>query len=429
VDGAVLASVVLSLAVAPRVLGRRLDPVRVAARSVSPLAALAAVTGLVYLNQVFFTVYVLREHGGDPSFIARYLPVGWFDLAGDNPLLRSLAENFPAPELLAPSVLRVQAFLELPFVLLAFATVLRWLDADLYRRVARSALLPLTALSYTAVFCAVEWDLRNPYTVGDLVIRAVSALVTPALMARMAARDSAEARQLSASGLLLFIASLGALGVLVLTVYDTALLYNLGRFADRAPIAAAAAITLTALRLTAARLLHRRPAAGPAVTFAGHALRRWMALFFVPALAVRYGVNFGTPELAALAGLLVWAAGCGHALRDTLTEPSAERTGRRLLVLSGQLGCAVLAGTATAYAAVHWTLGAYYEVALLEAMAAFLVTATAVCALTDVGLRWRFRQGARAGRRLDWVVVTAPTVRGRRAGQSSSDVRIQQEWA
>jgi hypothetical protein len=39
------------------------------------------VTGLLYLNQVLFTVYVLREHGGDPSFIARYLPEGWFILA------------------------------------------------------------------------------------------------------------------------------------------------------------------------------------------------------------------------------------------------------------------------------------------------------------------------------------------------------------
>jgi hypothetical protein len=70
-------------------------------------------------------VYVLRVHGGDTSFIARYLPTGWFDLATHNPVLRSLGRLFPAPELLAPSVLRVQAFLELPFVLTAFATVAR----------------------------------------------------------------------------------------------------------------------------------------------------------------------------------------------------------------------------------------------------------------------------------------------------------------
>jgi hypothetical protein len=93
----------------------------------SPTVWLALVTCLVYVNQVLFTVYVLRVHGGDPSFIARYLPAGWFDLASAHPVLRGLAEHFPAPGLLAPSVLRVQAFLELPFVMLAFATAVRWL--------------------------------------------------------------------------------------------------------------------------------------------------------------------------------------------------------------------------------------------------------------------------------------------------------------
>jgi hypothetical protein len=47
----------------------------------SPVTGLVVITGLAYLNQVLFTVYVLREHGGDPSFIARYLPEGWFILA------------------------------------------------------------------------------------------------------------------------------------------------------------------------------------------------------------------------------------------------------------------------------------------------------------------------------------------------------------
>jgi hypothetical protein len=154
VDAAVLVSVLLALAVAPRVMARGQDTVRAAGRSVSPLAALVAVTGVIYANQVLCTVYILRMHGGDPSFITRYLLDGWFDLPVGNPGLRWLADHWPAPSLLAPTVLRVQAFLELPFVLLAFATVLRWLDAGLYRQVVRSPLLPLAAVSYTAVFCA-----------------------------------------------------------------------------------------------------------------------------------------------------------------------------------------------------------------------------------------------------------------------------------
>ncbi|MFE4752578.1 hypothetical protein ACFRIB_20265 [Streptomyces mirabilis] len=73
-----------------------------AARSVSPLVALALDSGLIYVNQALFTVYVLRVHDGDVSFIAPYMPAGWFDLATHNPVLRSIARGFPTPELLAP---------------------------------------------------------------------------------------------------------------------------------------------------------------------------------------------------------------------------------------------------------------------------------------------------------------------------------------
>ncbi|MFF4348154.1 hypothetical protein [Streptomyces sp. NPDC001530] len=387
VDAVVLVSVVLALVLTPRVLARRPDAVGAAGRSVPPLAALALVTGLVYVNQVLFTVYVLRVHDGDPSFIARYLPAGWFDLATHNPVLRSLARGFPAPELLAPSVLRVQAFLELPFVLLAFATVVRWLDPGLYRRIARSALLPLAAVSYTVVFCVVEWDLRNPYTTDDIAIRAASAVLTPLLIARMAARDSAETRPPTAFRLLLFIASLGALGVLVLVGYDTALLYNLGRLPGRTPLALAAIGALVVLRLTAARLPVRPPGPGPAITFVGLAVSRWLALFFVPALAIRYGVTFGTPALAAGGGLLTMAVAGLYALRDASTTVEGRHRYGRVLRLMAQLGGASLAGAGAAYMAARWATGSYYEVSLLLASAAFLFTAIVVCGLTDVAVR------------------------------------------
>ncbi|MEV0494006.1 hypothetical protein [Streptomyces atratus] len=88
VDVVVVASAVSALAITPRVLARRPGPPAAAAgRSVSPAAAPALVTGLVYVNQVLFTVYVLHVHDGDPSFISRYLPAGWFDLASANPAL------------------------------------------------------------------------------------------------------------------------------------------------------------------------------------------------------------------------------------------------------------------------------------------------------------------------------------------------------
>ena len=385
-EAAVVASAAVSLAVAPRIVARGPGQAGRTARTVGPLAALVAVTALIFLNQVLFTVYVLRVHGGDPSFVARYLPDGWFALADGNPTLRRLAAVFPAPELLAPSVLRVQAFLELPFVLLAFATVLRWLDPGLYRRVARSPLMWCAAVSYTVVFCVVEWDLRNPYTTDDLVLRALSALVTPALIAATAGRAEERAVRLSAPGLLLFIASLGALGYLVLVVYDTALLYNLGRLPDRLPGAALAVGVLVAARQAAARL--PEPAAtGTAVAAVGHGLRWWLALFFVPALAVRYGVTFGAPLLAAGAGVLVAATASVLAVRQALAEAprGLSATASALLVL--RLGCALLAGLLAAYAAVRWATDTYYEAALLRALAAFLVTAIGLCAASDAWLR------------------------------------------
>ncbi|MGV9254239.1 hypothetical protein [Streptomyces sp. NPDC003697] len=374
VDSVVVASVVSALAITPRVLTSRSGrQAGAAGRSVSPATALALVTGLLYVNQVLFTVYVLRVHDGDPSFVARYLPVGWFNLASENPLLHGLAERFPEPGLLAPSVLRVQAFLELPFVLLAFAMVARWLDADLYRRIARSALLPLASVSYTAVFCLVEWDLHNPYTVDDVLIRAVSAVVTPLLLARLAARDTGTALvPASMPGLLVFVGSLGALGALVLVVYDTALLYNLGRLDDRLPLVLGASLALLGLRAAASRV---PDGSAPTLSFVVHALRHWLLLFFAPALAVRYGLLFGTPLLALAAGALTAVVACARAAR--------QMSAGAVLGLTARVGCAVLAGTAAAALALRVTPSSYQEVALLSAMGAFLVTGVVVCGLLD----------------------------------------------
>ncbi|GGN90626.1 hypothetical protein GCM10011579_086700 [Streptomyces albiflavescens] len=385
-NSVVIASVASALALALRGLGRRRSGASSSTgRSFSPLVALAVTTVLIYVNQVLFTVYVLRVHGGDPSFIARYLPTGWFDLATHDPMMRSLGRVLPAPELLATSVLRVQAFLELPFVLTAFATVARWFDADLYRRIACSALLPLASVSYTVVFCLVEWDLRNPYTNDDLVIRAVSAVITPVLLARWAARDAGVSRAAaSVSGLLVFIGSLGALGVLVLVVYDTALLYNLGRLDDRLPVVMVAVAALTGLRWAAGRLPDPS-APGLSSAFVWQVLRHWLGLFLVPALAVRYGVMFGTPQLAGAMELLMAAVAVVLAGRDVVVTSGG---GRRLaLVLAGRVGCAVLAGSAAAYGVAALTPRSYYEVTLLSAAAAFLVTGVAVCGLLDAGAR------------------------------------------
>lgn len=284
---------------------------------------LGLVVALVYVNQVLFTVYVLRVHGGDVTFVSRYLPEGWFALA-DGPGMRAVAERVPWPELLAPSVLRVQAFLELPLVMLAYVTVLRWLDRGLYRRVADSWIVWAASLSYTFVFCVVEWGLWNPYTTEDIVIRVCAALVTPPLVQWLARRDGDGPRVSSLAQMLVFAVSVWALGHLVLTVYDTALLYNLAHLGGRLPGALVAVVALVAARLAAGRLPDGEP--GRASATVANALRYALVLFLVPALAVRYGPNVGSPLLAAAAGLLVCGAAAALTLRESLA--GAGRNGR-----------------------------------------------------------------------------------------------------
>ncbi len=339
--------------------------------------------GLVYLNQVLFNVYMLRVHGGDASFIAKYLPEGYFALE-DGAAMRGLAEHFPMPGLLAPSLLRVQAFFELPFALLAYMTVLRWLDRGLYRRMARSWPVWAASLSYTLVFCMVEWELRNPYTMDDIAVRVCSAVVTPLVLRWLAGQEDGSSEDVSFAQMLLFAASVWGLGQLVLAVYDTALLYNLGHLGGRLPGAAVALAVIAGARWASSRL--RPGEAGVALASVVSGLRWGLLLFFVPALAVRYGVNFGTPLVAGAAGLLVCATAAACALRSALAGAGATRIAFWAL----QVAAALLAGAAAGYAAVHLVTDAYYEAGLLRGAVSCFAVAIAVCALSDrFFVRWR----------------------------------------
>ncbi|HEY8479049.1 MAG TPA: hypothetical protein VIL71_04370, partial [Spirillospora sp.] len=310
------------------------------------------------------------------------LPEGWFTLA-DGPLMRGVAARFPEPGLLEPSVLRVQAFLELPLVLLAYVTVLRWLDRGLYRRLARSRLVWAASASYTFVFCAVEWDLRNPYTVDDIVIRVCSSVVTPLLIRWLAKDEEHETGPPSLAQMLLFAVSVWGLGHLVLTVYDTALLYNLGHLDDLLPGSLVAACVLVGARRASSRL-RSSPEPGAALASVVAALRWALVLFFVPALAVRYGPNVGSPVVAAAAGLTVCLVAAGCALRATL----AGVGGRRVVLWAAQAAVALTAGAAAGYAAVLMVTDTYYEAGLLRGAGACFAVVVAVCALTD---RWAVR--------------------------------------
>ncbi|QKW22533.1 hypothetical protein HUT16_28715 [Kitasatospora sp. NA04385] len=328
---------------------------------------LAGVVALVYLNQLLCSAYLLRVHGGDAGYVARYLPPGWFAEPTGHPVVRALAAHLPVPGLFAPTVLRVQAFLELPFVLLAYATVLHRLGPALLRRVLGSpALVWTTTASYTLVFCTVEWALRNPWTVQDVAIRMLSALCTAPLLLRTARRAPGAERPLDTLGLLRFAAELWAVGTLVMVVYDTALLYNLRHLQGRWPEA------VLALAVLAATGRDRRPAPvatpGPGTAALAVLLRRTLVLFLVPALAVRYGLGFAHPGLAAAGALSVALA----ALAD-----------RRIRAAARPLGLAGAVGLAAAYLALHLRQDAHPESGLLRAMVALPVAAALLLARTD----------------------------------------------
>ncbi|MQY03265.1 hypothetical protein ACRB68_13070 [Actinomadura sp. RB68] len=94
---------------------------------------------------------------------------------------------------------------------------------------------------------------------------------------------------------------------------------------------------------------------------------RWgLAFFFVPALAIRYGVTFGHPAVAAAAGLLVAGAAAAAAVREAPGLPA------------GRLTLAAVVGAAAAYASVRLVTDAYYEAGLLRGLAAGFAAVVAV---------------------------------------------------
>jgi hypothetical protein len=330
---------------------------------------LLVVSGAIYANQVLCTIYLMRVWHGDPAFIARYLPSGWFALADQNPVIAWLAEAWPRPELLSWSLLRVPALLELPFVVLAYLTICRWFGAEVFRR---AAVWPVAA-SCTATFCLIEWSLANPYTVQDIVLRVVSGLVTPWLMTRLTA--GTRERVNSVAELAVFVVSAAALGVLVLAVYDTALLYNLGHLGAAAPVMAGAAGVLVVVRLIARRLPVAQ--AGPGIAAVSASLGWFLVFFSAPALPIRYGISFGTPLLSAIAGLIIIGAAVACGVHESVRNSTVRW---RALVV--ELVIAVVLGAAAA-AAGFAVVGGYPEARLLAAAGAFFVLAIAVCALLD----------------------------------------------
>jgi len=152
---------------------------------------------------------------------------------------------------LAPSVLRVQAFLELPFTMFAYLAVARLLGRRLHASLCRLPVLFVVGVSFSVTFSIIELALPNPYTRDDLALRALAALTVPVYVAWVARRERLDLDVVDGPsgvlGLLSFLAGAGAVAYVVLAVYDAFLLYNLAhlpRYAGR--LAVAVAVTASA---------------------------------------------------------------------------------------------------------------------------------------------------------------------------------------
>lgn len=346
-------------------------------RRVPEGAALGVVTGLLFLNQLCVVVYVRRVHGGDPGFVARWLPDGWFELPRWE-WLDALAMGWPWPELLAPSVLRVPALLELPFVLLAYLVVAGFVGGgNAVGSLLRPGRLWAASVVWTVAFAWVEWHYRNPWTTVDLVLRFVACVATPlAVSAWVRAPHDGDRGARSAGALLAGAVSAACLGGLVLVVYDTALLYNLARLPGQAWLGVVLGVALGAglgaVRLVSAAVERSAGEPGPAVAWLGRLASAGTVAFFVPALAVRYGMTFGARGVSVVVALLV----CGVALWRSRPTVAA-------LVRAVPIGIVAAAGGLGAVVAARPWLPGYYEARLLVWLGVAVMVTLVGCALAD----------------------------------------------
>jgi hypothetical protein len=361
-----------------------------------PLAQLLLVCAFVYVNQVLFGAFILRAHGGSTAFIGQYIPGEWFAIGRHDPLVQLAARHVGDGRWLSPTLLRVQAFLELPFTLFAYLAVARLLGRRVYATLCKPVVLALAALSFSVTFSLVELSLPNPYTTHDLMLRGAACILVPVYIAWIARREEAGSPAALAPrgpsgvlGLLAFLAGAGAISYVVLALYDAFLLYNLAHLPRYASgialslvIAALASYAAPRVDGTIARATHGR-VPSPAVDICVSALRTFTVLFFVPSLSLRY---WGGHSTAAACGLLVvvlaTAGGAVSALRRS--RPSAA--GMVRLAVAG--GVALALGTWAAHVVLVSASHGMPELLLARLALSFLTAAITSFRAVEIALCW-----------------------------------------
>ena len=368
----------------------------VATLALHPLAQFVLVCALLYVNQVLFGAFILRAHGGSTSFIAQYIPGEWFAVGRHDPLVQLAARHVGDGRWLSPTLLRVQAFLELPFTMFAYLAVARLLGRRLYATLCRPVVLALAAVSFSVTFSLVELSLPNPYTTDDLTLRAAACLVVPMYIAWIAKREAKRSPLAAAPsgpsgvlGLLAFLAGAGALSYVVLALYDAFLLYNLAHFPRYASGIALSLVIALLAAVAAPRVDHALVRAtgvrgpSPAVDVCVSALRTFTVLFFVPSLSLRY---WGAHPSAAACGLLVMVLAMTGGTVSALRRSRVGAPGMLRLVVAGALALAL--GTAAAHVVLVSAAHGMPELLLARLSLSFLVVAITSFRAVEIALCW-----------------------------------------
>jgi len=354
-----------------------------------PLTLFALVCLALFLNQICFNAYVMKVHSGDPSFVARYLPSGWFALSR-GPLVTFVASQAGDSHMLAPSVLNAQAFLELPFVLTAYLTVSKMLGGRVYYTLTRLPILYVASASFTITFCLVEIGVPNPWTTSDVVIRSIACVVVPPALAWIArGAKPNDARPSTVVGLFAFLAGAAAMAWAVLAIYDAFLLYNFGH-TDRYAFGLVLAFGVMAASARYIGTYGATNATSSIVTCARDLIATFTVVFFVPSLVLRYQAF---RPLAMFCGFLVVTFSFVIGMRRVVQrEASAASLARLALSLVIGLGAGAGAAAIAAVVSMDVTDLAVGEEALARIALAFLGASIIVAR----GAEWMMSSARRA---------------------------------
>lgn len=359
-----------------------------------PLTQFLLVCAVLYVNQVLFGAFILRAHGGSTTFISRFIPGSWFAIGTHDPLVQLASHHVGDGRWLSPTLLRVQAFLELPFTMFAYLAVARLLGRRLYATLTALPVLALACLSFSVTFSWVELALTNPYTHDDLVLRATACLVTPvyiAWIARCEARRSPveDTGPSGVLGLMAFLAGAGALSYIVLALYDAFLLYNLAHLPRYASGIAVSLVVAAACSFVAPRIDSAVARAigstspSPGIDVLVSTLRAFTILFFVPSLSLRY---WGYHPSAVLCGLLVvllgFVGGTAAALQRSKPGPGVILR----MALAGSAG--LFAGGWAAHLAMVTAGHGLPELLLARVALSFLAVAIVAFRIVEIFVCW-----------------------------------------